>query len=524
MDFTPKSPSFFQKASFGASRPIRKLQSHGGSHSLFFLLRRIRWKHLFVLCMMWILTIHYFERTAVLSAFNKCKWENWEQWSKDSDPHHSIIIGDPQIVDAFSYPSRPGLLMWLTRVLADNYHQRNYRLMNKVLKQHSTIFVGDLFDGGREWQDKDWFKEFDRFNRIFPTQKNNRVYQQVPGNHDVGFGTGISYDVYKRFKTFFGDADTYVTLGNHTIILLDTVSLSDSENELVAKSSREFLNSLQREDHPAKELPRIVITHVPLYRNPKEQKCGRYRESTKLFPIVKGKQYQTVIEYKYSREILDWIKPKLILSGDDHDYCHVRHPLGISGLDEQDHVYNEGHDSVGRDFSDEITVKSSAMTGGIRWPAVQLLSLWNPGENIGLNPADSEIWQETCRQTVLHDTFESHLCYLPDFLMPLIWYGVLAVISYLTLFFCTVLPVQASKLESLLAALPIFRQKREILPLSEKLQNDQFKAKAFKRSVMANILCDWQLPIRPDWLSFAVESVVLTAFIMYAFQRSITSI
>lgn len=524
MDFTPKSPSFLHKASFGTPPPIRKLQSHGFARTFIGLLRSVRWKHLFVLCMMWILTIHYFERTAVYSAFGKCNWRKWEQWPKDSDPHHSIIIGDPQIVDAFSYPTRPGPLMWLTRILADNYLHRNYELMNRVLKQHSTIFVGDLFDGGREWKDKDWFQEFDRFNRVFPEQKDNRAYQQIPGNHDVGFGTGISYDVYKRFKTFFGDADTYVTLGNHTIILLDTVSLSDTDNDLVAKSSREFLESFQKPDHPAKKFPRIVITHVPLYRNPKDQKCGRYRESSKLFPIVKGKQYQTVIEYKYSREILDWIKPKLILSGDDHDYCHIRHPLSRSGLDKQDHIYDENHDSVGRDFSDEITVKSSAMTGGIRWPAIQMLSLWNPGEEGGLNPADSEIWQETGSQTVLHDTFESHLCYLPDFLRPLIWYGVLAVISYLSLFFCTVLPYQASKLESRLSNLPIFRQKREILPLSEKLTDDQFKAKFSKKPILVNLLLDWQLPIRPDWSSFVIDTAILTVFIIYTFHRSITSI
>ncbi|VEU20517.1 DEKNAAC101239, partial [Brettanomyces naardenensis] len=70
-------------------------------------LRKVRWKHLILLGIVWVLTIHYFERTVVYRAFNKCQWSNWEKWSDDSYPHHAVVIGDPQIVDAFSYPTRP---------------------------------------------------------------------------------------------------------------------------------------------------------------------------------------------------------------------------------------------------------------------------------------------------------------------------------------------------------------------------------------------------------------------------------
>lgn len=468
--------------------------------------------------------IHYFERTVVYRAFNKCNWDNWEEWPEGSEPHHSAVLGDPQIVDAFSYPTRPAILMALTRILSDNYLHRNYQIMHKVLKQHSTLFVGDLFDGGREWNDTDWFPEFDRFVSIFPKQENNRRYWPVPGNHDVGFGTGIKYRNYKRFRAYFGSTEDYTVLGNHSVVFLDTVSLSDTDNKDISGAMTEFLQSMKDDDHPSKKYPRIVITHVPLYRDPEMQQCGPWRDSPNKFPLMKGVQYQTVIEYKYSREILDWIKPKLILSGDDHDYCHVRHPLDRSGLDANDHTYSHGKDTVGRQFADEITVKTTAMTGGQRWPAVQLLSLWNPIDKVGesLNPANEEQWHDTGDQTVLHDTYESHLCFLPDFIFPIICYSVLAVISFGSLFLCTILPRITAKLQHILTSVRFTNKKDEILPLTE---GGSFKGKSIGRSsLIKQLLLDWQLPNKASWSSFLVQSLLLGAFILYAFHKAYTSI
>ncbi|VEU20518.1 DEKNAAC101292 [Brettanomyces naardenensis] len=411
--------------------------------------------------------------------------------------------------------------MALTRILADNYLHRNYEIMNRVLNQHSTLFVGDLFDGGREWDDTNWFEEYARFHRVFNKQSKNRAYMQVPGNHDVGFGSGIRYDRYKRFVTYFGDANTYITLGNHSIVLLDTVSLSDTENIMVSKSSTEFLNSLEDDNHPSKQYPRIVITHVPLYRSPDLLTCGPFRESTRPFPIVRGNQYQTVIDYTFTRHILDWIKPKLVLSGDDHDYCHVRHPINRPGLNKEDHTYEEGKASIGKDFADEITVKSSAMTGGIKRPAVQLLSLWNP-DGTDKNPAVSEPWEETGSQTILHDTFESELCYLPDFLRPLIWYGILAAFSFVSLFSCTMMPRQTAKLEKIVRNLSRLGS-TDILPLSQGESNG-FRAKQPGQKFLTKLLLDWELPLKADWQAFLIHLTIWIGFVIFTFYWSITAI
>lgn len=137
------------------------------------------------------------------------------------------------------------------------------------------------------------------------------------------------------------------------MVLLDSISLSHPD-KLIRKEPDNFLDQLN--NRISSTFPRILLTHVPLFRNPATQTCGPHREKRKPFPLQRGDQYQTVIEYEISRRILNTIKPTLIFAGDDHDYCDITQE------------YDGG-------AAREITVKSAAMTGGIKHPAVQLLSL-----------------------------------------------------------------------------------------------------------------------------------------------------
>ena len=41
-------------------------------------------------------------------------------------------------------------------------------MIHSVLAPDTTIFLGDLFDGGRYWDDKQWIDEYKRFTKIFP--------------------------------------------------------------------------------------------------------------------------------------------------------------------------------------------------------------------------------------------------------------------------------------------------------------------------------------------------------------------
>ena len=136
--------------------------------------------------------------------------------------------------------------------------RKSFQQILKQLSPDTGFFLGDLFDGGREWSagvekdpEKDspdrrwrrydssyWLKEYARFSRIFfdpwlrtfgsseGNPPNRKLIASLPGNHDLGLGGGIRLPVRKRFQAYFGNGNRFDIVGNHSFVSLDTVSLS----------------------------------------------------------------------------------------------------------------------------------------------------------------------------------------------------------------------------------------------------------------------------------------------------------
>ena len=371
--------------------------------------------------------------------------------------------------------------------------------MQKSLGPDSVLFLGDLFDGGREWatgstsspeerykkyQDSFWKEEYKRFSNVFSSQFHEgdalsenplgrRMIASLPGNHDLGFGSGIQVPVRERFQAFFGKGNRVDVLGNHTFVQVDTVSLSamdqpDPEtgstgagsgngaqpNEQIWKEAEEFLDGMQlhrakaesRElhtlrnknkrdgndgykfqhaamavDQPSIEnrpnpqpvgLPTILLTHVPLYRKPATP-CGPHREH---YPPSSA------------TDELEEDEPNALKISGGYQYQNVLTQAISKNLVSKVgpnlvHVYSgDDHDYceiAHREFSGsprEITVKSLSWAMGVRRPGFVLTSLWNPidtGTGQSLHDGSSSI----------SSTVQNHLCLLPDQIAVFIRYG-----------------------------------------------------------------------------------------------------
>lgn len=135
----------------------------------------------------------------------------------------------------------------------DQYMRRAYSRIQTKLYPDTVLFLGDLFDGGREWStrttkspekqyqqygDSYWVNEYRRFGSIFfehwgdggmkprPGQPGRKFISSLPGNHDLGFAKGVQIGVRDRFHAYFGDGNRIDVLGNHTFVSIDSVSLS----------------------------------------------------------------------------------------------------------------------------------------------------------------------------------------------------------------------------------------------------------------------------------------------------------
>src|SRR4051794_31346610 len=68
-------------------------------------------------------------------------------------PYRIILIGDPQIIDEYSY-GRRGILQKISEIFPDMYMHKNWENIGITFSPDAIIFMGDLLDGGREWNDE----------------------------------------------------------------------------------------------------------------------------------------------------------------------------------------------------------------------------------------------------------------------------------------------------------------------------------------------------------------------------------
>ncbi|CUS14880.1 unnamed protein product [Tuber aestivum] len=386
------------------------------------------WPHLTVvnlLRLLWLSTVYYDERHVYKSAMATCDWDNWENWGPETVPHRVVLIADPQIIDRHTY-ARRDIALSATIFYTDLYMSRSYDSIINHLNPSTVIFLGDLFDGGREWdsdriahhhtdalipddpagfpdwkefKDEYWLSEHARFSQVFPSTPYRKTVQSLPGNHDIGVGNSIKESVLERFRLFFGEGNSLLTLGNHSIILLDTPSLLNDVNPRIYSPPRDFLDSFPdllspTPLHPhviqdaspltppslaqASPKPVILLSHIPLHRPP-DTSCGPHRQSRNPIRIGSGYQYTNTLPEPLSQEILHKTGAKHVFSGDDHDACTVTHE------------YDDG-----KQKAEEVTVRTFAWTMGVRQPGFLMVSLLNDGLRNG-------------KETVL-----VHECLLPD--------------------------------------------------------------------------------------------------------------
>ncbi|KAK3811622.1 MAG: Metallo-dependent phosphatase-like protein, partial [Linnemannia elongata] len=261
------------------------------------------------------------------------------------------IIADPQLTDWMSY-HQSGLLLALVEAYTDIYMKRSFRRLHASLRPDAVLFLGDLNDGGRNTDDQTFVRNTGRFFEwIFATKRRSlRLY--MAGNHDVGFGDTLIRSSMVRYKRVFGSVNYEVNVGNHSLVVLDTLALS-SRVPSIRGESQQFLDHIKQEQP---SLPRILFTHVPLHRLDTTS-CGKARETDQVILDRGGEQYQNMVDSSLSREILESVQPDMVFSGDDHDWCEI------------------AHSTVGGNLTPEVTLRTFSFAQGIQRPSFGMMTL-----------------------------------------------------------------------------------------------------------------------------------------------------
>lgn len=140
------------------------------------------------------------------------------------------------------------------------------------------------------------------------------------------------------------------------------------------------------------EDPVVLFTHIPLFR-PDTATCGPLRERGSIRRGV-GFGYQNTLGRQTSEYILKGLRPVVVFSGDDHDYCEYTHSIPLVDEGPEPRIQ----------YVREVTVKSFSMAMGIERPGFHMLSL--ASESTGRESGGDHIRPER--------TYADAPCFLPN--------------------------------------------------------------------------------------------------------------
>ncbi|KIJ40960.1 hypothetical protein M422DRAFT_32075 [Sphaerobolus stellatus SS14] len=316
--------------------------------------------------LVWVLAVLWWEFGIFHWDVAWCRWPTDKQ-SKNKAPLRILLIADPQVLR----PHRtwvPGPA-WIKQYLV-NHNLRKSWSAARSLRPQMVIFLGDMLRHGSKCKDmNEYATYFYKFHSIFKLDSRTPIYY-VPGNRDVGLGSSykLSKSIRSRYESQFGSTNRLLPGHNHTLVLLDAPALVEEDYrrhgegykftdwQSTKGGSIEFVKSVAATHQ---NLPVILFTHIPLWR-PEGASCGPLREYGTIRRGV-GKGYQSLLGKDTSSFLLDYVRPSIIFSADDHDYCEYSH---VVSFDDSKSVIPE------------ITVKSFSMATELRRPGFQMLSLF----------------------------------------------------------------------------------------------------------------------------------------------------
>ncbi|KAG6842150.1 hypothetical protein C0991_001643 [Blastosporella zonata] len=214
----------------------------------------------------WVIITLWYELGVFFHSVSSCDWPDAALQSSSphaaGTPSHVLLVADPQILDHRSYPERGQFLTYLSRLVVDlNLRKNWWAALRKT--PDVVIFLGDMMDGGRiDMSDDEYEGYYQRFNSIFRLPLKIPTYF-IPGNHDVGLvllrsrliksltekmerrlraSPIFSPHARTRFQAHFGPLNSRISVGNHTLVLLDAPGLveEDSQRAYARQTYREW--------------------------------------------------------------------------------------------------------------------------------------------------------------------------------------------------------------------------------------------------------------------------------------------
>ncbi|KAG8985750.1 hypothetical protein FRB90_004473, partial [Tulasnella sp. 427] len=335
-----------------------------------------------ILRFFWISLLIWCEIGSFFWSLSDCRWPDraFRRADPKANPNHALIVADPHFKDSRVFSkSSAGLATRLREFFVRLNVRKSWNAASRLNPQ-IVIVLGDMLDQGRAIMTDDEYETY--YQRFHDTFKHNPYVQfiYVTGNHDVGLGSHRSFSgqARRRFRQKFGPEQQVFEFGNHSFVAIDAPGLVDEdyrrhaaevdfEDWQGAKAGPISFVKAVKNNPPPPDKPTILLSHIPLAR-PNTASCGPHREAPRGIHRGAGYGFQNLLGKETTHFVLQSVKPALVFSGDDHDYCDYvhRNPSGGPGA------------GSGSGDIREVTVRTFSMAEGVQRPGFHLLSLYTP--------------------------------------------------------------------------------------------------------------------------------------------------
>ncbi|KAJ7680471.1 hypothetical protein DFH06DRAFT_418962 [Mycena polygramma] len=318
----------------------------------------------------WIVVVLWGELGIYFWSLSSCKWPETPEW-RQKKPTHILLLSDPQVRHPSVLWSESSWARSLGQFLYEANLKRSWHVTQR-LKPHAVFFLGDMLSSGKYVRSDAEYKAYWRkFQAIFKPDASSPQYY-LPGNNDLGMGLVHSF-VRLYYSSTVGPFNHQVVIRDHVFVCLDAPSLVDEDYQRsstgtgyeawkpIQGGSVEFVKSASTGGRPT-----ILLSHIPLAR-PDTANCGPQREKGSIRKGV-GHGYQNTLGKQTTAFLLNSLRPSLIFSGDNRDYCEYNHPVEVPDREAAEMAVPIR----------EVTVKSFSISNHIRRPGFQLLSLVDP--------------------------------------------------------------------------------------------------------------------------------------------------
>ncbi|KAM9458068.1 metallophosphoesterase 1-like isoform 2-T5 [Salvelinus alpinus] len=232
---------------------------------------------------------------------------------------------------------------WFDKLRREWQMERAFQTALALLRPEVVFILGDVFDEGKWSSPKNWEDDVCRFQKMFRHPRDTELVVLV-GNHDIGFHYEMDWFKLQRFEKAFNTTSTrMVTKKGVNFLLVNSVALHgdgcpicqsvekqlytlsrDLNCSLLQNSESSIIREYCQDAWTYPSTAPIILQHYPLYRVSDAGCTGRDAAPPKERHLLFREKYD-VLSQEASHRLLQWFKPRLVLSGHTHSGCQVLH-------------------------------------------------------------------------------------------------------------------------------------------------------------------------------------------------------